>query len=604
LLYTFLLFVVFFIWAMYARRTVKEAFRLQEAISTAFTEENFGDYNEKTFLDIATPAELFDWMEGPLQQGLFPERLYNNELIPADRLGYVMTYNRIVGKIRLRQLRVKADRACELSPAVMQSQVMEDGTGRVRRRQFVDYCYAAYSTKAQDTARFGINNSMTGFDFQEASADDRVVEGQVARYDGSGYVRDIDPLSRDGYIQALGELKQNLWIDEKTRAVIVSLNLYNGNYNYYCVSQFLIEFTPGGTIVPTATNKILNTDLYEEADVMRTNNILIRYVPEGLTYCFTLYYFLSFLYRTYRIRKVTRTFTPLFRDLWNIVDLMLLISLCATVFLRWQFFFNDDRRNFDPFDSSKYHPVLVRLADQYQLIFTFDAGTVLVLVIKALKYFALQKDLMLLQKTLVQAVQDLVTFLAILVFLFLGFIIMGYNIFGMQASGFKSIQDTLGTLFLILLGEFDYEEMRAVHDVWAIIFFLFFVIFMFFIVLNIFLAILNDAYTVVHTDVVWDELEKRKPMSLREKFEVRKAIWRERKNIARMKKLKKEKVKAAKKMKKDYEKKAKDRLFTDKISRAKKREDKAAAEEGGSSTRDADGGGVRRTTASKQKPFT
>jgi len=228
---------------------------------------------------------------------------------------------------------------------------------------------------------------------------------------------------------------------------------------------------------------------------------------------------------------------------------------------------------------------------------------VLVLVIKALKYFALQKDLMLLQKTLVQAVQDLVTFLAILVFLFLGFIIMGYNIFGMQASGFKSIQDTLGTLFLILLGEFDYEEMRAVHDVWAIIFFLFFVIFMFFIVLNIFLAILNDAYTVVHTDVVWDELEKRKPMSLREKFEVRKAIWRERKNIARMKKLKKEKVKAAKKMKKEYEKKAKDRLFTDKISRKNKREEQqAAAEMGGTSTREGDG--ARRTATSKAKPFT
>merc|ERR1719198_1248337 len=166
-----------------------------------------------------------------------------------------------------------------------------------------------------------------------------------------------------------------------------------------------------------------------------------------------------------------------------------------------------------------------QLANQYNYIFIFYACTVLLLVVKALKYFALQKDLMLLQKTLVQAIQDLITFLLILVFLFLGFIIMGYNIFGMQAAGFKTMQDTLGTLFLILLGEFDYEEMRAVHEVWAIIFFLFFVIFMFFIVLNIFLAILNDAYTVVHTDVVWDELEKRKPMSLREKFEVRKAIW-------------------------------------------------------------------------------
>merc|ERR1719263_2541860 len=157
---------------------------------------------------------------------------------------------------------------------------------------------------------------------------------------------------------------------------------------------------------------------------------------------------------------------------------------------------------------------------------------------------------------------------------------MGYNIFGMQAAGFKSITDTLGTLFLILLGEFDYEEMRAVHEMWAFIFFLFFVIFMFFIVLNIFLAILNDAYTVVHTDIVWDELEKRKPMSLREKFEVRKAIWRERKNIARMKKLKKDKVKQAKRMKKDYEKKAKDRSFLDKISKRNKRDaEKTAVEE-------------------------
>ena len=41
-----------FVWSIYARRTVKDAFYLQEAISTAFTEENFGDYNEKTFFDV------------------------------------------------------------------------------------------------------------------------------------------------------------------------------------------------------------------------------------------------------------------------------------------------------------------------------------------------------------------------------------------------------------------------------------------------------------------------------------------------------------------------------------------------------------------------
>ena len=111
----------------------------------------------------------------------------------------------------------------------------------------------------------------------------------------------------------------------------------------------------------------------------------------------------------------------------------------------------------------------------------------------------------------------------------------------------------VGTLFLILLGEFDFDEMAEVSWLWAILFFILYVIFMFFVVLNIFLAILNDAYTVVHTNDVWEELEKRKPRSLREKFEVQKAMWRERKNLKYVKKLKKEKVKAAKKAKKAYE---------------------------------------------------
>ena len=56
-LWYFIAFVIFFIWSVYARRTVKEAFRLQEAVSTAFTDEQFGDYNEKAFMDVANFEE-------------------------------------------------------------------------------------------------------------------------------------------------------------------------------------------------------------------------------------------------------------------------------------------------------------------------------------------------------------------------------------------------------------------------------------------------------------------------------------------------------------------------------------------------------------------
>lgn len=240
----------------------------------------------------------------------------------------------------------------------------------MRRRQFVDFCYAKYGPLSKSVASFGNNNSLhvPGTGFMWSSADENNLKtsimGQVADYDGSGFVRDLDPSSRDQYIEAVDELRHNLWVDEQTRAIIISMNLYvhlprshrisprlvishhtsplprpsptahislgrsyNGNYNYYCVSQFLIEFTPGGSLVPTATNKIVSLDLYESSDLVRVENILVKVVPDFLTLFGFIAYVFAFLYRTYRIRKVTKSFRPLLRDSWNVVDLLLLCTL-------------------------------------------------------------------------------------------------------------------------------------------------------------------------------------------------------------------------------------------------------------------------------------
>lgn len=39
----------------------------------------------------------------------------------------------------------------------------------------------------------------------------------------------------------------------------------------------------------------------------------------------------------------------------------------------------------------------------------------------------------------------------------------------MQAPSYSTAMNTLATLFLILLGEFDYAEMNSVSRLWAII---------------------------------------------------------------------------------------------------------------------------------------
>ena len=68
----------------------------------------------------------------------------------------------------------------------------------------------------------------------------------AASYDGSGYVRDIkmsDVSNRTRFAEAVRALQESGWVDRQTRGIFVSLNLYNANLNYYCLSTFMLEFS-------------------------------------------------------------------------------------------------------------------------------------------------------------------------------------------------------------------------------------------------------------------------------------------------------------------------------------------------------------------------
>jgi len=322
---------------------------------------------------------------------------------------------------------------------------------------------------------------------------------------------------------------------------------------------------------------VLTTDMYTPE--YWTGNKLTTSIPEMLLYFVIFCYVILFLTKLGRTKKVTGSFRNHFRDTWNIVDVLWFGIMLTAVTMRMLYFTEPLRIEFTIFNLD--YQELGTLAESYKNSYLVDAVTILVIAIKAIKYFALQHDLALLKGTLAQAISDLSVFVVLLLVILLGFVMMATNIFGSQVSSYRNIFTSFGTLFLILLGEFDFDEMAEVSWLWATLFFILYVIFMFFVVLNIFLAILNDAYTVVHQNDMWEELEKRKPRSLREKFEVQKAMWRERKNLKYVKKLKKEKVKAAKKAKKEYEKTMKEKGLMGKIGHRRRKEAAKEAAEAG-----------------------
>lgn len=71
------------------------------------------------------------------------------------------------------------------------------------------------------------------------------------------------------------------------------------------------------------------------------------------------------------------------------------------------------------------------------------------------------------------------------------------NIFGQEADEYIDPAQSFTTLFLMVLGEFDFQRLYMINPFFAYFFFLFYQFFVFLIMVNIFLAILNDAYIAI-----------------------------------------------------------------------------------------------------------
>ena len=86
-LFFHLLFLTLLIFSTGQKRSIPAANQVYNMLETIFVEEEFGDYNEKAFMDIANFEEGWDWIEGVLGPGLFES--------DVDDTGNIMMYNQV-----------------------------------------------------------------------------------------------------------------------------------------------------------------------------------------------------------------------------------------------------------------------------------------------------------------------------------------------------------------------------------------------------------------------------------------------------------------------------------------------------------------------------
>ncbi|XP_054276446.1 uncharacterized protein LOC128995452 [Macrosteles quadrilineatus] len=398
----------------------------------------------------------------------------NTTMRDEDR-NMILYENKLIGKPRIRQLRVKND-SCEVPPDF---QLM------------FSHCYAEYSSSSEETADYGPgdSNSSTAWHYHKPSdlKSLQISSGEISTYYGGGYYFDFKNTVEETN-KTVMELFHNLWLDRGSRALILQFTTYNVNINLFFTLTLLLELPPTGGVLPSYiiyTHKFISRDL---GDMLLMILFLIFVI-------FMLWYTVEEIYEIIYFKW------RYFESIWNILDLVIVVfGYTSIVFFVFQYMVINTQLNsllaktdefacFDEVNAAKetYTTLLS--------ILFFFAG------IKVLKYINFNHSMHQMQNTLSRATKDIACFSIIFFIVFITFAQLGHLLFGSQVRDFRSFVHSVFALLRTAVGDFDYHKIENVNHFLGPVYFFAYIFFIYFILVNMFLAIIIDTYSEVRSSI-------------------------------------------------------------------------------------------------------
>ncbi|XP_009639527.1 polycystic kidney disease 2-like 2 protein [Egretta garzetta] len=423
------------------------------------------------FRSIGSRADLWRFAEGPLLDGLYWDKWYNNvTLAPQNSSSHIYYENLLLGVARLRQLKVR-NNSCSIYPYF---------------HTFLEDCYSKYRYQDEDRSDFGPRNE-SEWKYTATSSLSPWYWGSMGLYSSGGYMVTL-PKSKRESAEKLEFLRQNGWLTRGTRVVFIDFSTYNANVNLFCIIKLVVEF-------PATGGAFTSSHIYSVK--------LLRYVTYydyflascEITFCLFIITFI--IQEAIKIVKLKKEY---FRSAWNWLDLLLLVvSILAIAFNIYRTVEVSLLMEKLLSDAHVY-PNFYFLAFWQVLYNNMIAVNIFFAWIKIFKYVSFNKTMTQLSSTLSRCAKDIFGFAIMFFIIFFAYAQLGYLVFGSQVEEFSTFQNCIFTQFRIVLGDFDFETIEAANRILGPIYFITFVFFVFFVLLNMFLAIINDTYSEVKAD--------------------------------------------------------------------------------------------------------
>lgn len=447
------------------------------------------------FMEINKPEQFFCWYDNVLVGQLFDTQ----DVDVNNNNTFILRYNQL-GGIRIKQSRVK-ENSCE---------AINYKTGEINKNQ---ECYSEYSYSVRSKDDFGLAANLSfecsgldcnytqAFKYTESPPNGYTFTGEVATYDMSGFYIDSENIQVDGKLnrnafEGLGNyLENNMWIDVKTRAILIIFSFYNINYNYFSSLELLIEVSGTGYLNTKAKLNTLDLNFYYQSwnKMKNSSDDFFSKFPELYCYIYTVLGVFTTI-----ILRLKKNYAEYLRQMWSYLDMILFILMIGIISMRVVLYFvcdsiltsigNKSFNKFTNFSTINYY---------LSISWGLEAFCVLAASLKFLNYFTIQ-SMTIIWDTLDRGAKSIFAFFVIFIVLMCSFTQMIHVVYGTELQAFNSFSKCISSLFMILLGALDnYPGMSQASPYFTPIFFIVFMFLMFFVVMNIFVAILNEAFGVV-----------------------------------------------------------------------------------------------------------
>jgi hypothetical protein len=200
----------------------------------------------KTFADVSTLEEAWQWIRGPLLDGVFGDDDGFGRPPTWTNATFVFGTNVLLGGVRLRLVRVQRDE-CGAVPAAVQPLFVNGGRFD---------CWPAHSVAREAHDTFGV-----GAEFVWRAVGAAPFAGRVSSYSGDGYLAFLRAASHGfdvGTLRAyVDSLQRRQWSDRAARALFVDYALVSGSSGQVISNTALFEVPPDGGVLPFSRSVVI-----------------------------------------------------------------------------------------------------------------------------------------------------------------------------------------------------------------------------------------------------------------------------------------------------------------------------------------------------------